>query len=160
MKRLFFFGFILLLFGGCRKETDGVLPADPSRLVGAWRLVNGPANYTVTLTINPISVNGPGPVTVSKRFGINGTGPVNTYAAMLDYGPHGDSTKPYEIRITNAARGSKVGETEEARQATERYFNQLANVYVYELSSNGQLHLIYGPSNGFSTPPALIYQRQ
>lgn len=159
MKPFLITSLVLLLFGGCRKETDDVLPADPSRLVGKWRLMNGPANYTITMTISPMAMTGPGPMFLNQ-YGISGKGPVNTYGGLLDYAPRGDSTRAGEIRITDVARGSKVGESAEAAQATDRYFNQLADVYSYGHLSNGQLRLIYGASNGFSAPSALIYQRQ
>lgn len=158
MRTFLLFGFMLSLCIGCRKEIDVALPADPRQLVGDWVLVSPQTGYSITLTIEPMiyATNiSPPPV-----YRIRGKGPVNTYEAMLNYAPRGDSTRTGEISLTNPVRGSTLGEDEQARQETELYFNELAGAHSYALTSNGQLRLTYGVWYELNTPPALIYQRQ
>jgi hypothetical protein len=153
MKTLLSICIALLGLVGCR--SDDVLPADPSKLMGTWQLT-APlfAQYTPTISIEPIISNGniiPPPV-----YLIRGSGLLNTYGSSLNYAPRGSTTQPGEITVELPVRWSKVGETDEIRQATDAYFQRLDRVNRYELRRNGnELRLL----EDFDYSNALIFKR-
>lgn len=143
MKRLFFLGLLLLLLEGCGKKVDEVLPTNPQDLLGDWVLVSPKTAYTITLQIKPDPNYYTANIIPPSIFMISGKGPVNQYNSVLNYAPRGSNTQRNEIRITDAARSSKVGETDEVKQYTDFYLGALNTVSSYNFSADGQLQLRY-----------------
>ena len=149
----------MLFLAGCsKKEEDAILPADPAQLVGNWILVSPNTGYNITLTIEPTVNNTM--ITPPTIYRISGKGPVNQYGGVLNYAPYSVTQGPREIRVDSVARGSKIGETSEQEQVTDAYFRKLSEAYIYTVQASGELHLIYGASNGSSTSAALVFKRQ
>ena len=140
MKTLFWACLAILSVTDCAQKQDGVdlvLPADPAKLVGNWVLVDNAQPTEITMTIESVAAATP------TKYALRGKGLMNSYGAVLDVAPRANDTAPGEIRITDVARASKVGETDDIRQRTDNYLAALGAVSHYTLLANGQLRLTY-----------------
>lgn len=131
----------------CERSTEEVAPADSSKLVGSWKLVEPASNYQVTLLIDHDK-------TQTSNFSLTGQSSVNQYFASVPDPNLIFSSTPNSFVIQQVG-ATKIAGPVEAMQFEQTYFDNLRNVKRYELTNQNRLRLYYeGASSGM-----LVYEK-
>lgn len=145
---------VLMSLSNCERNEESVVPADPTKLSGEWKLVEPASAYEVTLKLEV----DPAAQTIAgvTPFKVSGRSSVNQYFAQASFGSSAqEGTNPGNGVSVGVIGATKMAGPPEAMQFETEYFNNLKAVSRYELTSRNRLRLLY---NG-SKSGVLIYEK-
>jgi len=145
----------LLSLSTCERKANDILPADPSKVSGEWKLVEPATAYEITLrlAIDPAAQT----IAGALPYRVAGRSAVNQYFALATFGKTTENGSSRDDGASFGAVGAtKMAGPPEAMQVEADYFRNLQAVYRFELTSRHRLRLHYRGEQ----PGVLIYEKK